>query len=82
MGALGVHLIAAIKVTSVDSPLFGIRRLGPPRTTYAVDAEGRHGAASTRGGDEDANVRTTANEAALLLSLKTKPFQRTNHVSQ
>lgn len=48
MGALGVNLIAAIKVTSVNSPLFGIRRLGPPRATYAVDAEGRHGAASRK----------------------------------
>lgn len=46
MGALGVHLIAAVKVTPVDSPLFGIGRLGPPRATYALDAEGRHGAAS------------------------------------
>lgn len=49
MGALGVDLIAAVKVTSVDSPLFGVWRLGPPRATYAVDAEWRHGAARRRG---------------------------------
>lgn len=82
MGALGVHLIAAIKVTSVDSPLFGIWRLGPPRATYAVDTEGRHGAASTRGDKRQRENHCERSHCIIEFEFEIKQFQRTNHVSQ
>lgn len=89
MGALGVDLIAAIKVTSVDSPLFGIRRLGPPRATYAVDTEGRHGAARGRGHERQLEKHCGKLLLSLLLLLlllliefETMRFQITNQASQ
>ena len=42
VGALGVHLIAALEITPVDASLLGLGRLGPPRAPYAVNTERRH----------------------------------------
>lgn len=43
--ALGVNLTAALKLTAVDASPLGVRRLGPPRPSHALDAERQHGAA-------------------------------------
>ncbi|MCJ8748087.1 hypothetical protein PDJAM_G00160940, partial [Pangasius djambal] len=47
VGALGVNLTAALKLAAVDAPPLGVRRLGPPRPSHALDAERQHGAATT-----------------------------------
>ena len=39
MGALGVDLIAALKVTPVDASLLRVWRLRPPGAPYALDTE-------------------------------------------
>lgn len=47
--ALGVDLTAAIELAAVDASPLGVRRLGSPRPSHALDAERQHGAATTMG---------------------------------
>lgn len=47
VGAFGVNFTAALKLAAVDAPSLGIRRLGPPRPSQAVDAERQYGAEIT-----------------------------------